>query len=108
MGEVMKITANDNTNIPALLAAAKAALASGTRGVTIEITQAPVVEVIALTGQPFCPVVDCGECEFSICTSGLQRAGVMTVAEAQHEYDVAQENLKRAELNIQIAVKAHG
>ncbi len=104
----MKITTNDNTNISALLAAAEAALVSGAKGVTIEITQAPTVEVIALTGQPFCPVVDCGECEFTACTSGLQRAGVMTVAEAQREYDVALDNLKKAELNIQRSVNAHG
>lgn len=104
----MKITANDNTNISALLAAAEAALTSGAKGVTIEIIQAPVVEVIALTGQPFCPVVDCGECEFTACTSNLQRAGVMTVAEAQHEYDVALENLKHAEANIRLSVNARG
>lgn len=104
----MKITANDNTDTSTLLAAAEAALATGVKRVTIEITQAPVVEVVELTGQPFCPVIDCGECEFSTCSSGLQRAGVMTVAEAQHEYDVALENLKRAEGNIQRAVNAHG
>lgn len=68
----------------------------------------PVVEIIALTGQPFCPTVDCGECEFTACTSSLQRAGVMTVAEAQHKYDVALENLKLAEADIQRAVNTHG
>lgn len=104
----MKIIANDNINISALLAAAEAALASGVKGVTIQVTQAPVVEVITLTSQPFCPVVDCGECEFTACTSSLQRAGVMTVAEAQHKYDVALESLKLAEADIQRAVNIHG
>lgn len=65
------------------------------------------IEITVITQPSFCPVVECSECK-STCTSGLQRAGVMTVAEAQHKYEVALENLKLAEADIQRAVDAHG
>lgn len=79
---------------------------AGAAGAEKTPNKSPVVEIIALTGQPFCPVVDCSECDF--CTSDLRRAGVMTVAEAQLAYDIALEKLKRAEANIQLAVNTHG
>ncbi|HHI2551391.1 TPA: hypothetical protein ACP41M_001107 [Klebsiella aerogenes] len=55
------------------------------------------IEVISASTPPFCPVMECAECELRPCPFEVRAT---RIAEAQAAYDEAAQNLEKAEDNL--------
>lgn len=101
----MKIIAHGKESISAAVATAEAALNAGIKHVTIERSSESMVSVLVASTLAYCPVIECAECDATLCP--FERQSVDKKAETQAAYELAIHNLKVAEENMRM-VNGHG